>query len=140
MTISSLSKTMPWIMLAAVSVLVPAVFAASSSTDKTSMEQVQQQLKEAAAVIKNYSVEQRDEAGREVKATLIELDADIERLQQRLDKKADHMDQAVRQKARETLAGPHSKISENNATICLNVMEVCSRATARHGRKSSLVS
>jgi uncharacterized protein YicC (UPF0701 family) len=103
MTISSLSKTIPWIILAAVSVLVPAAFAASSSADKTSMEEVQQQMKEAAAAIKNYSVEQRDEAGREVKATLIELDADIERLQQRLDKKADHMDQAARQKARATL-------------------------------------
>jgi uncharacterized protein YicC (UPF0701 family) len=103
MTISSLSKTIPWMLVAAVSVLAPVSYAASTSTEKTSMNEVQQQMKEAAAAIKNYSVEQRDKAGRQVKAILNELDANIERLQQRLDKKADHMDQAARQKARATL-------------------------------------
>ena len=85
------------------SVLASASFAASSPAEKTSINEVQQQMKEAAVAIKNYSVEQRDEAGKEVKATLKELDADIERLQQRLDKKADYMDQATRQKARAAL-------------------------------------
>ncbi len=62
------------------SVLASASFAASSPAEKTSINEVQQQMKEAAVAIKNYSVEQRDEAGKEVKATLKELDADIERL------------------------------------------------------------
>ena len=103
MTISSPSKTITWIVEAAVSVLAPASFAASTSAETTSMKEVQQQMREAATTIKNYSFEQRDEADRQVKATLNELDADIERLQQRLDKKADHMDQAARQKSRATL-------------------------------------
>ena len=103
MTISALNKTIPWIVVAAISVFTTTSFAASSSSDKTSMKEVQQQMSEAATAIKNYSVEQRDEAGREVRETLDELDADIEHLQQRLDKKADHMDQAARQTARATL-------------------------------------
>jgi Skp family chaperone for outer membrane proteins len=103
MTISLPGKAISWFIVLAVSMLTPAAFAASSSAEKTSMEEVQQQMKEAATAIKNYSVEQRDEAGREVKATLNELDADIEHLQQRLDKKAGHMDKAARQKARAAL-------------------------------------
>lgn len=104
MTKSALSKSILWIIVAAVSVLPAVSFAGTSSTEKTSMQDVQQQMKEAAVAIKKYSVEQRDEAGKQVKSSLDKLDADIERLQQRLDKKADDMDQAAREKARATLA------------------------------------
>lgn len=97
------SKLMPWIVTAAVSVMAMPSFAESNSVEKTSFNQVQQKMKEASAAMKNYSSEQRDEAARQVKDTLHELDADIERLQKQLYNKAGQMDQVSRQKARDAL-------------------------------------
>ncbi|HEY9200380.1 MAG TPA: hypothetical protein VIQ81_02185 [Gammaproteobacteria bacterium] len=97
------NKTLSWVVLAIVSAVASVSFAASASADKTSFEQVQKKMGEAAAAIKNYSVEQRDEAGRQVEDTLHELDADIKDMQQRLYEQADHMDKASRQQARDAL-------------------------------------
>lgn len=103
MTLPVGNKSLSWVVLAVVSVVASVAFAASDSADKTSFEQVQKKMGEAAAAIKNYSVEQRDEAGRQVEATLHELDTDIKDMQQRLYEQADHMDKASRQQARDAL-------------------------------------
>ncbi len=103
MTVPVRNKALLWIVLATVSVITSVAFAESSSADKASFEQVQQKMSEAAAAIKNYSDEQRGEAGRQVEDTLHELDADIERMQKRFYEEADQMDQASRQKTRDTL-------------------------------------
>lgn len=103
MTVPVRNKAIALIIMVAISIISSASFAVSSSVEKTSFKQVQQKMKDAAAAIRSYSVEQRDEAGRQVEDTLHELDKDIERLQQRLYQKADHMDQASRQQARATL-------------------------------------
>lgn len=82
---------------------VPVSFA-DTADDKTTLKQARQQVADAARAIKDYSVDQRDEAVKKVKASLDELDASIERLQASIDKKWDHMNQASREKARATLA------------------------------------
>ena len=88
-----------WLMFCGV-----AVSFADTADDKTTLKQAKQQVADAARAIKDYSVDQRDEAVKKVKASLDELDASIERLQASIDKKWDHMNQASREKARATLA------------------------------------
>jgi len=78
-------------------------FAGQSPHDETTMQDVKQEMREAAKTIKNYSVSQRDEAVKQVKTTLDKIDAHIDRLEDRLDNKAAQMDQAARKKARSTL-------------------------------------
>jgi len=78
-------------------------FAGPSSGNKTTMEDVKEEMREAAGAIKNYTTGQRDEAAKRIKLTLTKLDAQIERLEDRLDQKAARMDQAARSKARASL-------------------------------------
>jgi len=103
MTTTKLGKNILWIIVSAFYLLSSVVFAQSSSVNKTTMKDVKQEMGEAAKAIKNYSIEQREEAVKQVKLTLDNLDAHIERLEDRLDENADRMDQAARQKARATL-------------------------------------
>ena len=78
-------------------------FAAQTSTDPTTTQEVKQKVAEAAEAIKNYSVAQRDEALKKAKTVLDDLDARIDRMQSRLNEKWDQMDQVAREKAMDTL-------------------------------------
>ena len=78
-------------------------FAAQTSTDQTTTQEVKQKVAEAAEAIKNYSVAQRDEALKKAKTVLDDLDARIDRMQSRLNEKWDQMDQVAREKAMDTL-------------------------------------
>ena len=103
MTIVKPGKKSRWLIVSVFYLVSPVVFAEQPSVDKTSIHEVKQEMEEAANVIKNYSIAQRDEAVKVAKSTLDDLDAGIERLEDRLDEKTDRMDQAARQKARATL-------------------------------------
>lgn len=98
-----LRHTILWGILSAFYIVSPVAFAAPSSADETTMQDVRQEMQEAARAIKNYSVSQRDEAVKQVKSTLDKIDTQVDRLQERLDSKTAQMDQAARKKARATL-------------------------------------
>jgi hypothetical protein len=60
--------------------------------------------KDVARTIKDYTVTQRDEAIKNAKAALDDVDARIRGMERKLDNEWDKMDQAARKKARATLA------------------------------------
>lgn len=80
----------------------PVCFAATSDQE-TSIEEVRQEASELAEALKNYTIEQRDEAASASKAALDSLDERIDALQARVDEEWDQMSQAVRQETRENL-------------------------------------
>ncbi|MEJ2586494.1 MAG: hypothetical protein P8165_02720 [Deltaproteobacteria bacterium] len=83
--------------------LTASIGSAKDSDQKTPLKQAQEEVAEAARAIKNYSVNQRDEAINKVKKSLDALDARIDRLQASIDKKWDRMSEASREKARATM-------------------------------------
>jgi len=87
-------------------------FAAQTPADKTTTKEVKQKVAEAAEAIKNYSVDQRDEAVKKAKVALDDLDARIDRMESQLNKKWDQMDQTTRKKARATLTALRKQRSE----------------------------
>jgi hypothetical protein len=78
-------------------------FAAQKAGDNTGQKEVSQEVKEAIEAIKNYSVEQRDEAVKKVKVAMDAMDDRIHGMEERLGKKWNQMDQAAREKAQATL-------------------------------------
>ena len=87
-------------------------FAAQSADDKTTSKEVKSETKEAIETIKNYSIEQKDEAVKAVGTALDDLDARIDRIQTRVEDKWDKMDQASREKYNETLKALRKKRNE----------------------------
>jgi hypothetical protein len=87
-------------------------FAAQTSAEKTTTKEVKEKVAEAAEAIKNYSVDQRDEALKKAKAVLDDLDARIDRMESQLNEKWDQMDQSARKKARATLTAPRKQRNE----------------------------
>jgi hypothetical protein len=83
--------------------VAPVLLAAETSADSTTVQEVNQEATEVARSIKDYSAEQRDEAVKNAKTAMDDLDARIERMETQLDEKWDKMDQAARQQARSTL-------------------------------------
>ena len=78
-------------------------FVAQTSADKTTTKEVKEKVVEAAEAIKNYSVDQRDEALKKAKVALDDLDASIDRMQSQLNENWDQMDQSARNNATATL-------------------------------------
>ena len=78
-------------------------FAAQASTEEIPREEVEREVEEAAQAIKAYSAEQRDEAVKEVKVALEDLDARIDRLEAKMEEQWEQMKPAARQKAEATL-------------------------------------
>ena len=93
------ASTAASMLIAAVIILVAVVsFAGQENQDnKTTSKDVKQETKEAIQAIKNYSFEQRDKAVREVKVVLEDLDGRIDRMQSRVEKKWNEMDQSSRE-------------------------------------------
>jgi hypothetical protein len=69
----------------------------------TTAREVGAKVGEAGRAIKNYSVEQRDEAVKNARAALDDLDARIERLAADIDARWDKLDAAGRKKAYEAM-------------------------------------
>lgn len=84
-------------------VVVQASFTAQSSADQTTMKEVKHEVADAARAIKDYSVDQRDQAIKKVKSILDDLDARIDKLEDRIDDKWDQMTTATRRETRATL-------------------------------------
>ena len=100
---------------AAVLIMVSAATFADQQTkseNKATSKDVKQETMEAIEAIKKYSIEKKDKAVREVKVVLEDLDARIDRMQSRIEKKWDEMDQTSREKARKTIQALRKKRNE----------------------------
>jgi hypothetical protein len=73
------------------------------SAEETSANDVGKKIDEAGAAIKDYSVEQRDEAVKNAKIALDDLDMKINKLAGEIDSKWDKLDNAARKKAYESM-------------------------------------
>lgn len=103
------------ILSAAVLIIGWAVPSASQQTadqNSATATDVKQETLEAVEALKKYSIEEKDNAVKEVKLILEDLDARIDRMQSRVEKKWDEMDQASRDKAKETLQALRKKRNE----------------------------
>jgi predicted nucleic acid-binding Zn-ribbon protein len=96
--------------------LLPAAFqlslAADTPAEKTTAKDVSTKAVETGRAIKDYTVAQRDEAVKQAKAALDDADARIRRMERKIDRDWDKMDQAARKKARETLNALHRERDE----------------------------
>lgn len=95
-------RSILWVLLSTFYIMSPVVFAKQPPVD-TTMKDVKQEMRETARAIKNYSIDQREEAVMQIKSTLNNLDEKIERLQDRLERKTGEMSDSARQKEKATL-------------------------------------
>jgi acyl-CoA reductase-like NAD-dependent aldehyde dehydrogenase len=76
------------------------------------MKDVKEKADETVQAIKDYSVNQRDEAVKKAKAAMDELDVRINSMESQLDKKWGRMDRSARKKVKETLSVLRKKRNE----------------------------
>ena len=76
---------------------------AAESTDETTQEEVGKEVSEAMDAIQEYTVDQRDEALRQARSLLNDLDARIERREEDLREEWHRMTDAAKRQARTTL-------------------------------------
>jgi uncharacterized protein (DUF3084 family) len=74
-----------------------------TAADETTAQEAKEKTMQALEAIGNYTAEQRDEAIQKAKETLADMDTRIERLETQYSQKWDHMDQAARRSAQQTL-------------------------------------
>lgn len=89
--------------LAVGALLAASPFALAAETSGDTAKDVARKAGETGLAIKDYTVARRDEATKNAKAALDDLDRRIGRLERKLDSEWEHMDQAARKKARATL-------------------------------------
>jgi hypothetical protein len=108
------TSTAASMLITAVMILISAVsFAGQKAGDnKAPSKEVKQETMESIKAIKKYTVEKKDEAAREVKVLLEDLDVRIDRMQSRIENKWNEMDQASRESARKTIQALRKKRNE----------------------------
>ncbi len=94
-----------WVQVLALGALLaaPLSFSAEPSGGKTTAKDVSRKAGETGRAIKDYTVAQRDEALKQAKAALDDVDARIRRMERKLDNEWDKMDQVARRKSRAAL-------------------------------------
>ena len=75
----------------------------SDTNAETSFDDVVEETKEAVSTLRAYSVDQRDEAIQEAKATLDRLDQRLDSLESKIDREWSEMTGEARQSSRETI-------------------------------------
>ncbi|MFW6114756.1 MAG: hypothetical protein ACOC6E_00505 [Thermodesulfobacteriota bacterium] len=113
-------------------------FAVPKAEDETTSKQVSKEVKEALEAVKQYSAEQRDEALNKVGIAIENLDARIADLEKRMEQKWDSMDQAAREKARDTLKSMRQK--RNNLAEWYGGMKHSSSQAWKHVKEGFLKS
>ncbi|MFO8089874.1 MAG: hypothetical protein R6U13_08570 [Desulfatiglandaceae bacterium] len=78
-------------------------FADQKPDDKTTADELGQDVKDALNALKDYSADKRDEALKKGKSAVDALDDRIEKLEDNARKKWGEMDQAAREKTQDTL-------------------------------------
>src|SRR6266571_2854965 len=103
MKIRTLAFSAQALTLGALRAASPLSFAAEASGGKTSAKDVSKKAGVTGRAIKDYTVAQRDEALKQAKAALDDVDARIRRMERKLDNEWDKMDQTARKKSRSAL-------------------------------------
>ncbi len=103
MKIRTLAFSAQALTLGALLAASPLSFAAEASGGKTSAKDVSRKAGVTGRAIKDYTVAQRDEALKQAKAALDDVDARIRRMERKLDNEWDKMDQTARKKSRSAL-------------------------------------
>lgn len=85
---------------------------ATKETDKTTTQKFKEEGVEVSQKIKNYTIRQRDEAVNAAKAGLADLDARIDRLERKLEKNWNKMDETARAKARAAMTSLRKQRNE----------------------------
>lgn len=101
-----MKKQRNWIVvLSAISILlIYGPFTAQSlAGQKTTAKAVKNEVADAAETLKDYSVDQRDQAIEKAKSIMSDLDKRIDKLENRIDQNWDNMTASARQKTRTTL-------------------------------------
>jgi hypothetical protein len=80
-----------------------AMTGSGAQADDAAKKDMSKKVEAAAEAIKNYTVAQKDEAIKNAKATLDDLDARIKQMEDRLDKEWNQMDKAARDAARASI-------------------------------------
>ena len=88
------------LVLAALLAASPPSFAAEASGGKTTAKDISRKADDTARTVKNYTVQQRDEAIKSAKSALDDVDARLRSLDRKVDREWDKMDQAARKRAR----------------------------------------
>ena len=88
------------LVLAALLAASPPSFAAEASGAKTTAKDISRKADDTARTVKNYTVQQRDEAIKSAKSALDDVDARLRSLDRKVDREWDKMDQAARKRAR----------------------------------------
>ncbi len=101
--IRSSALCIPALALGVLLPISPLTFGADTPSKKTTAKDVSRKVDETGEAIKNYTVAQRDEAVKKAKAALDDADRSIRRMERKLDREWEKMDQAGREKGRETL-------------------------------------
>ena len=93
-----------WLIIASIAVFAVVAGAGESKQgDKATATDVKKETMEAVEAIKNYSVQQRNKAVKKADEVMKDLDARIDQTQARIQDKWNEMDQAAREKTKETL-------------------------------------
>jgi predicted nucleic acid-binding Zn-ribbon protein len=75
----------------------------SSAADKTTLNDIKQNMKETANAVANYSSAQRKDAIKNIKASLKKIDTEISQMERKLKDKTQKMDQVSRDKSQAAL-------------------------------------
>ena len=89
--------------LAALLAASPLSLAAEPPSNKTTAKDLSRKAGETGRAMKDYTVAQRDEAIKQAKAALDDVDGRIRRMERKLDTEWDKMDQAARRRSRAAL-------------------------------------
>lgn len=96
--------------------IAPLAFAEQPATgtapDKTATEKIKAEGADLSRSIKHYTIKQKDQAVKTSKEALAEMDARIDRLENRLSEKWSRMDESAREKARATMKALRKKRTE----------------------------
>jgi len=111
MNIRTLPAVIFGVILTALWIAAPVSCANRSSPEKPS-EDVEREAEEAAEAIRDYSIEERDEALQQGREALDDVDSRIRSLRGRISEQWDEMEPEARSQARETLKALQRQRSE----------------------------
>lgn len=75
----------------------------SLADDKTTAKDVSRKVEDTGKTIGSYTIAQRDQAIKSAQAALADADARMRRMERKMDREWDKMDDAARKRARETM-------------------------------------
>jgi Skp family chaperone for outer membrane proteins len=82
----------------------PSSLAEEAPAGKTNAKEVSRKVEDAGKAIGGYTVAQRDQAIKSAQSALAGMDARLRRMERKIDREWDKMDEAARKKARATMS------------------------------------